>query len=82
MALRKAATVGMPTSHGVPVLLPVPPTTVSTPDGRGLVPIGSVQIGPHFVGDVLHAPNAVVVGGSLFVQVDGRPVAFVGDSFQ
>ncbi len=82
MAFRKAATAGMPTTHGVPVLPPVPPTTVSTPDGRGLVALGRIQIGPHTLGDAFHAPNAVVVGGSLIVKVDGLPVAFVGDSFQ
>lgn len=79
--LRKAATVGMPTSHGVPII-PDPTSVVSTPDGRGLVRVGPLHIGPHTFGNDFHAPNSITPGsGSKFVVSDGLPIAFVGDSF-
>lgn len=85
MVLRKAATVGMPTTHGVPVspkIPPIPPPTTTTPDGRGLVVVGPNHIAPHVFGNQFHQPNPVLAGsGSQVVKVDGLPVAFVGDTF-
>lgn len=80
---RPVALVGMPTTHGSPVIPAIPPSTVT----GGLLGLGAVLVGPdhiaaHFVGDSLHTPNPVTPGsGSKLVTADGLPMAFVGDSF-
>lgn len=80
---RKAATVGMLTTHGVPVSPAIgAPTTVTTPDGRPVALVGPLHILAHPFGNQVHQPNAIQGAGSLVVKVDGLPVAFVGDVFQ
>lgn len=80
---RKAATVGMLTTHGVPVVLAIgTPTTVTTPDGRPVALVGPLHIPVHPFGNQVHQPNAITGPGSQIVKVDGLPVAFVGDVFQ
>jgi len=79
---RAVALVGMPTSHGVPVIPSLVPGSVSGPGGLSVVRVGLDHIAAHFVGDTLHSPNPVAPGsGSQLVTADGMPLAFVGDSF-
>lgn len=79
---KPVALVGMPTSHGSPVVPSLLPGNVSGPGGLGVVRVGLDHIAAHFVGDTLHTPNPVAPGsGSQLVTSDGLPMAFVGDSF-